>query len=277
MNCNHFGEAREPRFFSRRLAGLLALFCLTSVSLSVPVLAEDTKCQKESLPDTRALLAALIEHERTIDQEFQSLVFRDDVTVSALDPNGQPHAAHSETRYFSAPGYSPFALHITTNEKSMSIPFSEILGRSRLIPRESSELDGTTIVVFSFEPQSPVAKHGDLENRIAGDLKGTIWVSPKDASIVRFEFRSVLPISLGWGYLGRMDFLEGSIEMRKIGDNLWLPVRQEFVAQGKNVVAVVGGLRFSKSFRTLQKDELSHYSPAYHMVQTNPSPFHYGD
>lgn len=55
----------------------------------------------------------------------------------------------------------------------LNIPFSEILGRSRLVPLQWSEVEGTPVIVFFFEPQSRVAKHGDLESRLAGDLKGT--------------------------------------------------------------------------------------------------------
>jgi hypothetical protein len=279
MDHLHASKIPRPRNLSRLLTGLLSLAFPTLICLCVPSLgAGDTKGQTEPFPDTTALLAAVIQHERAVDPELQSLVFKDDITVSALDRSGQVRSTRTETRCFSASGYHPFALHITTNGKSLNIPFSEIFVRSRLVPLKWSELEGTPVIVFSFEPQSHVAKHGDLEDRIAGDLNGTVWVSPNDASIVRLEFRSVQPIALGWGYLGRIESLEGSLAMREVAGNLWLPALQEFVTQGKNVVAVVAGIRFSKSFHTQQADELSRYAPAFDMVQVvKPSPLHYGD
>jgi hypothetical protein len=273
---SHTDNSKIPaaRHFSR----LLLTSIVSIVFLSVPLLAEDdAKHQTEAFPDTAALLGAVMQREREGDLKLLSLVLKDDVTVSALDVTGQPHTSRTETRYFNASGYHPFALHITANGKSLNIPFSEILGRSRLVPIRWSELEGTPVIVFSFEPQSPVAKHGDLERRIAGDLKGIIWVSPSDASMVRVEFRTVLPVSMGWGYLGSIDSLEGSLQMQKGAGDLWLPAHQEFVTRGKNAAVVVAGLRFSKKFRTQQIDKLNRLASAVDTVGAQSSPLRYGD
>jgi hypothetical protein len=268
MDHNSANKIPRPRDFTPLSTGIFSLVFVTLAFLSAPLFAVgETKHQTETFPDSAALLAAVVEHERTAELELQSLVFKDDVTVSELDARGQPRSTRSETRYFSGSGYRPFALHITTDGKSLDIPISQILGKSRLVALEWSKFDGRPVIVFSFEPQSPVAKHGDLESRVEGDLKGTVWVSPNDASIVRFEFRTVLPIALGWGYLGCIDSLEGFVEMREAAGNLWFPARQEFVTQGKNAVAVVVGIRFSKKFRMQQTDELSRYAPAVDAVQ----------
>jgi hypothetical protein len=262
---DHHNARKIPR--SRHFLRLL-LTIILSLLLSLPLLAEDeTKHQKDTFPDTAALLAAVIQRERAADLEVQSLVFRDNVTVSALDAAGQLRAPRTETRY----------LHIETNGKSLNIPFFEILGRSRLVPLEWSDRQGTRVIAFSFEAQSPVAKHGDLQSRIAGDLRGTVWVSPGDTSIVRFEFQTVLPIALGKGFLGRIDYLKGFLQMQQGAGDLWLPARQEFVTQGKNTVGFVVGVRISKRFRTQQTDELDRYTPVFDMVRAKPSPLRYGD
>lgn len=253
------------------LTGILPLVFLSSL------LAEDgSEHQTDTFPDTASLLAAVIQRETEADLELRSLVFKDDVTVSAIDAAGQLRATHTETRYVNAPGYDPFALHITTNGKSLAIPLSEILAKSRVFPQKWSKLDGTDVVVFSFEPQSLNFKHGDLESRIAGNLRGTVWVSPSDASIVRFEFRTVVPIVLGKGFLGRLDCLEGMLQMREADGDLWLPAHQEFVTQGKNTVGIVVGVRISKRFRTQEIDDLSRYAPAFDMVQARPATPSYG-
>jgi|HubBroStandDraft_5_1064220.scaffolds.fasta_scaffold23640_3 hypothetical protein len=264
---------RWRHFSHLLLTGVLSLIFLSSLLVA----DDDTNHLTETFPDTANLLATVIQRETQTDLELQSLVFKDDVTVSTLDAIGQRRTTRTETRYFNAPGYCPFALHITTNEKSLNIPFSEVLRTSRMVPLQWSRLDGTRVIVFSFEPRSPVANHGSLESRIAGDLKGTVWVSPNDASIVRLEFRTVLPIALGNGFLGTIDSLEGFLQMREDASNLWLPTRQEFVTQGKNAVLVVAGIRFSKRFRTQQTDELSRYAPVFDTVQKQPSPLRYGD
>jgi hypothetical protein len=274
MDYNDTSVMTGRRHFSHLLlTGLLSLVFLSSLLLA----DDDTNHQTEAFPDTANLLAAVIQRETETDLELQSLVFKDDVTVSAFDGIGKLRTIRTETRYFNGSRYCPFALHITINEKSLNIPFDEVLGKSRLVPLQWSKLDETPVIVFSFEPRSPVANHGDLKGRIAGDMKGTVWVSPNDASIVRLEFRTVLPIALGKGFLGRIDSLEGFLQMREVASNLWLPTRQEFVTQGKNAVLVVAGVRFSKRFRTQQTDKLSRYAPALNLVQTQPSLLHYGD
>lgn len=261
---NHSNTSKTPGPTSALpwlLTGILSLV------LHASLLAQDnTKQQTEPFPDTTVLLDNVIQHERKTDRELQSLVFEDDVTVSELDGTGQLRTSRTEIRYFSASGYHPFALHVNVIGKSLNLPFSEILERSHLVPLQWSELEGTRVVAFSFEPQLPVAKHGHLERRLAADLKGTIWVNPSDSSIVRFEFRTVLPISVGWGYLGNIDSLEGSLEMRDAG-SLWLPARQDYVTRGKKPAVVVAGIRFSKKFRTRQIDEMSRYEHAFDVVQ----------
>jgi hypothetical protein len=273
MDHHHASGIAQPKRFSRRLTSLLAQVCLALGLLTVPLLAKnESQHETENVPDATALPTAVIRHERAVELEPQPSVFEDDVTVCAIDGAVQQHAVHTETHYFNVTGYHPFALHITTDGKSLSIPFSEMLGRSRLAPLQSSELDGTPVIAFSFEPQSPIAKHGDAENRMAGDLKEIVWINPNDAFTIRFEFRTVLPISLVWGYLGRIDSLEGSLEMmQKAAGNVWLPARQKYVTQGKNAVLVVVGVRFSKSFRTQQTDELERYAANFDIVRAEPS------
>jgi hypothetical protein len=250
---------------------------ILSLVLHASLLGEDnTKQQTEPFPDTTVLLDNVIQHERKADRELQSLVFKDDITVSEFDATGQLRTSRTEIRYFSGSGYHPFGLHIRVIGNSIDLPFSEILGSSRLVPLQWSELRGTRVMVYCFEPQLPVAKHGHLASRLAADLKGTIWVNPDDASIVRFEFRTVWPISLGWGYLGNIDSLAGSLEMRDAG-SLWLPERQEYVTRGKKPAVVVAGVRFRKKFHTRQTDQMSRYEQAFEMVPAKPSLVSYGE
>lgn len=242
----------------KRHARALLTFLWLTAFLTASMLAQDATHQTETFPETAALLDTVTQHEKMAELEIRSFVFKDEIRVSELEAKGQPRTT-TETRYFDRSKYDPFAFHISTNDKSLSIPFSEILSKSRVVPVRWSEVDGKPVILFSFEPQAPVAKRGDLENRIAGDLKGTVAISPGDASIVRMNFRTASPIALAMGFQGRIDSLEGSVEMEKASNDLWLPNHQEFVTQGKNVVAIVAGIRFSQKFRTQQTDELSRF------------------
>jgi hypothetical protein len=255
---------------------LTGLFFLLFLSLSM-LAADDARGQTKPFPDSAALLAAVVQHERATDPEMQSLVFEDHVAVSGLDASGHLLSTRTEICYFNAIEYRPFALHIATNDKSLTIPFLEILGRSRLVPLQWSQIDETPVVVFSFEPQSPIDKHGDLKSRVASDLRGTVWISPSDASIVRLDFRTVLPISLGWGHLGTIDSLNGFVQLREGANNLWLPARQQLVTQGKNAILVIAGIRLSKKFRTQQTDDLIRYEPSLDIVQAQLSHLNHGD
>jgi len=113
------------------------------------------------------------------------------------------------------------------------------------------------VIVYAFEPKSLLKDHGDLGSRIAGNLKGTVWVSPADGGIVRLEFQSVSALSLG--FLRSVKALDGFVEMQRTEQGVWLPLRQEFVVQGKNVALFVAGIRYSRGFRIRRVDELSGY------------------
>jgi hypothetical protein len=58
---------------------------------------------------------------------------------------------------------------------------------------------------------------------------------------------------LGLGFLGSVKGFEGFIEQQKVHDEIWLPSHQEFVAQGRQLVA---------GFRIRQVDEFSDYLKA---------------
>lgn len=52
------------------------------------------------------------------------------------------------------------------------------------------------MIVYAFEPKSPPSSGGDLNGRIAGDMKGKMWINPEEAEVVRMEFASAA--SLNW-------------------------------------------------------------------------------
>jgi hypothetical protein len=105
--------------------------------------------------------------------------------------------------------------------------------------------------VYSFEPKAQPPRHGSSDEKIAGDMKGTMWINPEAAEIVRMEFTSVSP--LGLTFMVNVKSFQGFVEQRKVSGEAWLPSRQDFVAQGREIV---------KGFRIRQVSEFSDYLKA---------------
>ena len=78
-----------------------------------------------------------------------------------------------------------------------------------------------------------------------------MWISPDEKEIVRIEFTSVSSLSLG--LLSNVKGFQGFTEQRKFHGELWMPIRQEYVAQGRELF---------KGFRIRQVDEFSDYRKA---------------
>jgi hypothetical protein len=111
--------------------------------------------------------------------------------------------------------------------------FADIISRSKFTPMRWEQVNGLRTVVYSFEPSSTSRPKGSLTDRIAADLKGKMWVSPEEEEIVRIEFASVSPLSLG--LLGNVKGFQGITEQRKFHGELWMPTRQEYVAAGREL------------------------------------------
>ena len=129
--------------------------------------------------------------------------------------------------------------------------FADIILKSRFTPLRWDTVSGVPTVVYSFEPKARPTRHGTSEDKIAGDMKGTMWVDPEDGEIVRMEFIGVSSLSLG--FLVNVKGFQGFVEQRKVNGEVWLPSRQDFVAQGRELI---------KGFRIHQVTEFSDYLKA---------------
>ena len=203
------------------------------------------------------MLSLVTQRQEESQSQFKTYLFKDDATVYTLDKKGQLRHQRTETCYLRPSEQELFALHFGDNRKPTEVLFTDILGKSRLTPLRWESRKEQRVIVYAFEPKSLLKDHGNLGSRIAGNLKGTVWVSPADGGIVRMEFRSVSALSLG--FLGSVKALDGFVEMQRTDHGVWLPFHQEFVVQGKNVVLFVTGIRYSRSFRIRKVDELSSY------------------
>lgn len=208
-------------------------------------------------PSGEWMLSRIAQRQEDIQSQFKTYLFKDDSTVYTLDKKGQLRHQRAETCYLSPSERKLFALHLGDNQKPTEILFTDILGKSRLTPLRWESGKEQRVIVYAFEPKSLLKDHGNLASRIAGNLKGTVWVSPADGGIVRMEFQSVSAPSRR--FLGSVNALDGFVEMHRTEHGVWLPVHQEFVVQGKNVVIFVTGIRYTRGFRIRRVDELSEY------------------
>jgi len=235
-------------------------------------------------PDTAELVAHVAQDQKKIESLLSQYTFKDKTTVYALDKNGNVRSRHTDTYYITPTAYEFFTLHVSHDGKAVSpsnleeqekkiekrmkederkeqrnesihpkdqMLFADIIAQSTFRPLSWEKSNGLSTVVYSFEPKSTSRPRGKLPERIARDLRGKMWISPDEKEIVRIEFTSVSSLSLG--LLGNVKGFQGFTEQRKFHGELWMPIRQEYVAQGRELF---------KGFRIRQVDEFSDYLKA---------------
>jgi len=241
---------------------------------------------QNSFPDTDPFITRVAQHQKDLESLLSQYTYTDRITTYTLDKKRQVRSQHADTYYITPTAYEFFTLHVSHDGKPVSqsdlekqektiehkirqyeqksqkpgevhpkndILFSDIILKSRFTPLRWDDIHGKRMIVYAFEPKSPPRRQGDLAGKVAGDMKGTMWISPDDAEITRMEFTSVSSLSLGLGFLGSVKGFEGFIEQQKVHDEIWLPRHQEFVAQGRQLVT---------GFRIRQVDEFSDYLKA---------------
>src|SRR5580704_10844278 len=241
---------------------------------------------QNSFPDTDPFITRVAQHQKDLEFLLSQYTYTDRITTYTLNKKRQVRSQHADTYYITPTPYEFFTLHVSHDGKPVSqsdlqkqekeiehkirqheqkaqkpgevhpkndILFSDIILKSRFTPLRWDDIHGKRMIVYAFEPKSPPRRQGDLAGKVAGDMKGTMWISPDDAEIARMEFTSVSSLSLGMGFLGSVKGFEGFIEQQKVHDEIWLPRHQEFIAQGRQLVT---------GFRIRQVDEFSDYLKA---------------
>jgi hypothetical protein len=239
-----------------------------------------------SFPDTDPFISRVAQHQKDIESLLSQYTYTDRITTYTLDKKRQVRSQHADTYYITPTLYEFFILHVSHDGTPVSqsdlqkqekeiehklrqyeqkgqkpgevhpkndILFSDIILKSRFTPLRWDAIHGKRMIVYAFEPKSHPQRQGDLAGKVAGDMKGNMWISPDDAEIARMEFASVSSLSLGMGLLGSVKGFEGFIEQQKVHDEICLPSHQEFVAQGRQLVT---------GFRIRQVDEFSDYLKA---------------
>lgn len=266
---------------SLRLAldfGVAAIFATvlsgqTAVPLSDP-----------GFPDTAELMARVAQNQKKIESVLSVYTFTDKTTVYVLGKNGNVRSQHTDTYYLTPTAYEFFSLHVSHDgmpvshrnldqqqkkiEKQMKederktqrnepvrpknrMILGDIIAQSTFTPLHWEQWDGLNTVVYQFSPKSVSLPRGNLTEKITRDLKGKMWISPAEKEVVRIEFASVSPLSLG--LLGNVKGFHGFAEQQKVHGGIWMPVRQEYVAEGRELF---------KGFRIRQVSEFSDYLKA---------------
>lgn len=269
-----------------------ALFLIVvAASLSVALAAQEAPspasgngASAKPFPDTDTLIARVAGHQKEVEALFEQYTFTDKTTVSTLDKIGAVHNQHTDIYYITPTKYEIFSLHISHDGKPVSqqnlehqekeiehklqnyerkeqknpdlkpkdtILFADIILKSKFEPLKWEAIDGTSTVVYAFAPKAQPLRHGSADDKIASDMKGKMWINPDAGEVVRMEFTSVSP--LGLNFLVSVKSFQGVVDQRKVNGEVWLPSRQDFVAQGRQLVA---------GFRIRQVSEFSDYLKA---------------
>jgi len=258
----------------------------SAVVFSAATLAQNASSQsaQPSFPDTDALISRVASRQKDVETLLTQYTFTDKTTVYTLDKSGAVHSQHTDTYYVTPTPYEVFTLHISHDGKPLSqqkleqqekvierklkayerkaqknpevkpkdaLLFANIILKSKFEPLKWEDVDGTPAIVYSFAPKGQPLKHGTADDKIASDMKGKMWVNPDAEEVVRMEFASVSPVGLN--FLVSVKNFRGVVDQRKVNGEVWLPSRQDFVAQGRQLVA---------GFRIRQVSEFSDYLKA---------------
>lgn len=262
--------------FGARLCGVLLFSFAGPIGAQAP----------NTFPETGPLIQRVVQHQKEVESLLNTYTFTDKQTVYMLDKKGQVRSQHTDTYYITPTPYESFVIHVAHDGKPVPEPdlkkqesaidrklreyekkaekpggahpknnllFADIVEKSQFTPLRWDQLDGKAVVVYSFEPKATPRGKGDLNTRVAEDLKGNMWISSGDAEILRVDFANVSPLTFGYGFLGNAKTFFGYVEQCKVHDEVWLPLHQEFVAEGRQLV---------QGYRMRQVDDFSEYLKA---------------
>jgi hypothetical protein len=276
-----------PNFRERGLtAGLLFIAAISLTVLSPAVTAQvsgNGVSAQPAFPDTARLIAEVANHQKEVEELITQYTCTYKTTIYTLDKAGAVRNQHTDTYYMTPTKYEVFTLHISHDGKPVSqqnlehqqkeiehklqnyerkaekgdakpkdtLLFGDIILKSKFEPLKWEDIDGTPTVVYAFEPKAQPLRKGSVDDKIASDMKGKMWINPESEEIVRMEFTSVSP--LGLNFLTNVKSFQGVIDQRKVKGEVWLPSRQDFVAQGRQLIS---------GFRIRQVSEFSDYLKA---------------
>ena len=282
---NNFDPLPEAlkRFLVKSSRNSLSYIVAAIAIFNTPALVQDRPIQP-SFPDTDTLISRVVSHQKDVEALLTQYTFTDKTTLYTLDKAGAVRSQHTDTYYITPTPYEVFTLHVSHDGKPLSqqnlehqekeierklkaderkaqknpnlrpkdtLLFADIILKSRFEPLKWEDVDGNPEIVYSFMQKSQPLRNGTSVDKIASDMKGKMWINPAAGEVVRMEFTSVSP--LGLNFLVSVKSFQGVVDQRKVNGEVWLPSRQDFVAQGRQLVA---------GFRIRQVSEFSDYLKA---------------
>jgi hypothetical protein len=271
------------RFLVKSSRNFLSCIVAAIAIFNTPVLTQDRPAQP-SFPDTDTLISRVASHQKDVEALLTQYTLTDKTTLYTLDKAGTVRSRHTDTYYITPTPHEVFTLHISHDGESLSkqnlehqekeierklkaderkaqknpnvrpkdaLLFAGIILQSRFEPLQWEDVNETRAIVYWFMPKSQPLRHGTSDDKIASDRKGKMWINPDAGEVVRMEFTSVS--SLGLNFLVSVKSFQGVVDQGKVDGEVWLPSRQDFVAQGCQLVA---------GFRIRQASEFSDYLKA---------------
>jgi hypothetical protein len=215
----------------------ILFFVGTLIACSLSFLVAPGLCQELSqpaqpvFPDTYALIARVAVHQKDVEELITQYTCTYKTTVYTLDKTGAVRNQHSDTYYMTPTKYEIFLLHISHDGKPVSqqnlehqqkeiehklqgyerkaqknpdakpkdtLLFGDIILKSKFEPLKWEDIDGAPTIVYAFEPKAQPLRHGNVDDKIASDMKGKMWINPESEEVVRMEFSSVSPLGLNF-------------------------------------------------------------------------------
>jgi hypothetical protein len=121
----------------------------------------------------------------------------------------------------------------------------------QLVRREV--VGGLPTILVNFKPNKKYKPKTD-DGKQFQHATGRLWISEDDHEIVKFEAELIEPIKFAAGFLAKVQ--KGStlaFELRKINDEIWLPVKGEMTLNGKLLLLKGWNVRIVVTFSEFKK------------------------
>jgi len=221
------------------------------------------------LPDGNTLVRELAQKQRRWEEVLNSYTY--DVEVVREDLDGDDRVTKRESRRFEvfhvkgrpirrqvAEGGQPLGAErqakvdrevkekvAAVNQQRVAVEtpvvrLSQILERYDFRSVDREAVDGRPAIVLEFtaRPGSRPIAHDDVLRNLAG----RVWMDEAEREVVRAEVRNTAGMKFFLGLGASVSAVSGVFEFRKVGETLWLPVRDETRATGR--------ILLFKTFRT---------------------------
>jgi hypothetical protein len=146
---------------------------------------------------------------------------------------------------------------IEERRSASEMPFerlSAILERYdfRSVGRE--DVEGRPAIVLEFSPR-PGSRPIEHDN-VLRSLAGRVWMDEEEREVVRAEIHNTGSVKFFAGLGASVSAVSATFEFRKVGDKLWLPVRNETRATGRMLLFKTFRTRVVRTYENFRRFEV---------------------